>query len=70
MSVLLINPVRRSVSLWGIFIISLKKQETNDAFTEELKIQVRKIVAPKPELGGAIQTLKHQYAHNMREPLL
>ena len=48
---------------------SQKAKEIKDVFTDELQILVRKIVACKPEfLGEANQALKHQFAHNLRDP--
>ena len=48
---------------------SQKIWETEDAFTDELQVLVRKIVAGKPEfITEANQALKHQYAQNLRDP--
>ena len=48
---------------------SQKIWETEDAFTVELQILVRKIVAQKPEfISEANQALKHQYTQNLRDP--
>ena len=46
-----------------------KTRETKDAFTDELQILVRKIIARKPEfISEANQALQHQYAQNLRDP--
>ena len=46
-----------------------KTRETKDAFTDELQILVRKIIAQKPEFfNEANQALKHQCAQNLRDP--
>ena len=38
-------------------------------FADELQVQVRKIVAHKPEfISEANQALKHQFAQNLRDP--
>ena len=48
-----------------------KTRETEDAFANELQILVRKIVARKPEfIHKANQALKHQFAQNLRDPIL
>ena len=46
-----------------------KTRETEDAFTDELQILVRKIIAQKLEfISKTNQALKHQYAQNLRDP--
>ena len=46
-----------------------RTRETEDAFTDELQILVRKIIAQKPEfIHEANQALKHQFAQNLRDP--
>ena len=46
-----------------------RTRETEDAFTDELQILVRKIIARKPEfIHEANQALKHQFAQNLRDP--
>ena len=46
-----------------------RTRETEDAFADELKILVRKIIARKLEfIHKANQALKHQYAQNLRDP--
>ena len=48
---------------------SQKIRETEDAFTDELQVLVKKIVARKPEFTGeANQALKHQFTQNLRDP--
>ena len=50
---------------------SQKIQETKDAFADELQVLVRKIVAQKPEFKSeANQSLKHQFAQNLRDPYI
>ena len=50
---------------------SKKIWETEGAFTDQLQVLVRKIVAQKHEfIGEANQALKHQYAQNLRDPYL
>ena len=48
---------------------SQKTWETEDAFADELQVLVRTIVAQKPKfVSEANQTLKHQFAQNLRDP--
>ena len=47
----------------------LEARKTEDAFTDELQILVRKIIARKPEfINEANEALKHQFAQNLRDP--
>ena len=46
-----------------------KTWETEDTFADKLQVLVRKIVGQKPEfISDANQTLKHQFAQNLRDP--
>ena len=46
-----------------------RTRETEDAFTDELQILVRKIITRKWEfINEANQALKHQFAQNLRDP--
>ena len=50
---------------------SQKARETEDIFAGELQVLVRKIVAHKPEfISEANQALKHQFAQNLKDPIL
>ena len=45
-----------------------KRNESEDAFTDDLQILVRKIIAPKPSFRAeANEQLKHQYAHKLHD---
>ena len=47
---------------------SLKKNESEDAFTDDLQILVRKIIAHKPSFRAeANEQLKNQYAHKLHD---